>query len=320
MEQPSLPEQSLQYAVGKAYAVHGYSDWIVRLAICLLEEQMFEAKSKWRAYLQSLPGDADLEATFPVFYSDKLLAKLSGSRSLVLLEQRRKTYQDHYEKVKRAYPEWPVSQDQFFKALLLVNSRNFGIMVDGKESNAMVPFVDLLNHTRPPSETEWTFNKTEDAFTLTTTSFIPSGSSVYDSYGKRCNTRLFVGYGFTLKDNPENMATVDEVDLMLGWDNPVTQSFMRTMLGKYSSRIDVGQKTHAVQRIRERVQKALAAFETTLDQDEATLQMHESLLPLNERKILGMIMGEKRILHWFLQETSGINSQSSLKAFLERFQ
>ena len=37
---------------------------------------------------------------------------------------------------------------------------------------------------------------------------IPRGEQVYDSYGRKCNSRFFVNYGFTLEDNDDNEVVI----------------------------------------------------------------------------------------------------------------
>jgi hypothetical protein len=35
-----------------------------------------------------------------------------------------------------------------------------------------------------------------------------SGDQVYDSYGRKCNSRFFVNYGFALEDNEDNQCVI----------------------------------------------------------------------------------------------------------------
>jgi protein-histidine N-methyltransferase len=94
------------------------------------------------------------------------------------------------------------SLDRFSWARMIVCSRNFGLTIDGVKTAALVPFADMLNHYRP-RETSWTFDHSLGAFTITSLGTIASGAQVYDSYGRMCNHRFLLNYGFAVEDNTE---------------------------------------------------------------------------------------------------------------------
>ena len=85
---------------------------------------------------------------------------------------------------------------------MCVCSRNFGIVVDGIRTSAMVPYADMLNHFRP-RETKWTYEASRRAFTITSLMHIGPGAQVYDSYGQKCNHRFLLNYGFAIENNRE---------------------------------------------------------------------------------------------------------------------
>jgi len=45
-------------------------------------------------------------------------------------------------------------------------------------------------------------------FTITSLRTISRGEEVYDSYGRKCNSRFFVNYGFTLEENEDNEVVI----------------------------------------------------------------------------------------------------------------
>lgn len=94
------------------------------------------------------------------------------------------------------------SLERFSWARMIVCSRNFGLTVHGVKTAALVPFADMLNHYRP-RETSWTFDQSIDSFTITSLGTITTGAQVYDSYGKKCNHRFLLNYGFAVEDNTE---------------------------------------------------------------------------------------------------------------------
>jgi histone-lysine N-methyltransferase SETD3 len=66
----------------------------------------------------------------------------------------------------------------------------------------MVPMADMLNHYRP-RETRWGFDEDSKMFTIHSCCEIGVGDSVYDSYGKKCQHRFLLNYGFSIENNRE---------------------------------------------------------------------------------------------------------------------
>jgi protein-histidine N-methyltransferase len=85
---------------------------------------------------------------------------------------------------------------------MCVCSRNFGLIVNGIRTAALVPYADMLNHFRP-RETKWQFEDSRQGFTIITLNKISTGAQVYDSYGQKCNHRFLLNYGFSIENNTE---------------------------------------------------------------------------------------------------------------------
>lgn len=61
----------------------------------------------------------------------------------------------------------------------------------------------MLNHKRP-RQTSWTYTDDRAGFIIEALEDIKRGEQVYDSYGKKCNTRFLLNYGFINLDNDAN--------------------------------------------------------------------------------------------------------------------
>jgi len=93
-----------------------------------------------------------------------------------------------------------------------VITRIFGLVIEGTKTDGLVPYADMLNHKKPREvaggkdecETKWTFDDPRKGFTITSLRTIQRGDQVYDSYGRKCNSRFFVNYGFCLDENSED--------------------------------------------------------------------------------------------------------------------
>lgn len=108
-----------------------------------------------------------------------------------------------YDEVCRICPEFcRYSFQDFLEIRTAVGSRNFGISMNGEKRTAMIPYADMLNHFRP-RETSWTFESKLNVFTITSLTTLKAGQQVMDSYGKKCNSKFFLHYGFAVEVNRE---------------------------------------------------------------------------------------------------------------------
>lgn len=89
----------------------------------------------------------------------------------------------------------------------MVSSRIFGIQVEGVKTDGFVAYADMLNHKRP-RQTTWTYTDDMAGFIIEATEDIKRGEQVYDSYGRKCNSRFLLNYGFINLNND-----ADEVPL-----------------------------------------------------------------------------------------------------------
>ena len=166
----------------------------------MMEEHEKGPVSEYWPYLAVLPVDT---SNFPVYWSEEELAWLQGSSLLAEVGERRANFRADYDAMCRVVPgferfEYPIFQT--FRTM--VASRNFTIYVDGAKRTAMVPHADMLNHYRP-RETSWTFSQSLNSFTMTSLSPLVVGQQVMDSYGKKCNSRFLLHYGFAIEENTE---------------------------------------------------------------------------------------------------------------------
>ena len=92
-------------------------------------------------------------------------------------------------------------------ARLAVITRIFGFDINGEKHDGLVAMADMLNHKRP-HETSWNFDDSKNSFVITTTKRLLKGAQIFDSYGRKCNSRFFVNYGFALEKNEDNQAAL----------------------------------------------------------------------------------------------------------------
>jgi histone-lysine N-methyltransferase SETD3 len=155
-------------------------------------------ESFYQPYYRILPQSFD---NMPIFWTDEELELLTGSYMLKQVHDRRKNIQADYEDICRAAPEFTrFTLEEFTWARMMVASRNFGVEIDGIKTDALVPYADMLNHLRP-RQTRWTYDQSQDGFTISSLHELRAGDQVFDSYGKKCNSRFLLNYGFAVDDN-----------------------------------------------------------------------------------------------------------------------
>jgi len=190
------------------------------LASYLLQEKHKGKKSFWEPYIRILP---EKYANMPIFFSDKMLATwLTGSMTLQKIADRIDSLRREYEALRRAIPEFgKFTLWEFMWARIAVITRIFGLVIEGNKTDGLVPYADMLNHKKPSElgggkdtcETKWTYDDSRGGFIIQTLRPIQRGDQVFDSYGRKCNSRFFVNYGFALDDNHEDNEAVIRVQL-----------------------------------------------------------------------------------------------------------
>jgi len=226
----------------------------------------------------------------------------------------------------------------FFWARLAVITRIFGFKVNGKKTDGLVAMADMLNHKRP-NETSWSFDQSKNAFTILTTKRILKGSQVFDSYGRKCNSRFFVNYGFTLDFNEDNQVAIF---FDLPQNDPVSQ-IKGKLIGSNTRRfqipfehkeritkkccsylrvahatleellpltntenftiidpICIRNEAQVMYAIAEGAKTVLSGFSTSLEEDNKLLEDPTKKLTMNLRNCIIMRRGEKEVLHAYI--------------------
>ena len=159
-----------------------------------------DENSFFQPYYKILPESL---SGMPVFWTEEEYAYLKGSYLLNQTQMRKDAILKDYEEILTVDSEFSrFTLEQFAWARMIVCSRNFGGMINGVKSSGMVPMADMLNHYRP-RETRWGFDEETNMFTIHACCDIGVGDSVYDSYGKKCQHRFLLNYGFAIENNRE---------------------------------------------------------------------------------------------------------------------
>eukprot|EP00981_Chlorochromonas_danica_P008804 scaffold2312_cov165-Ochromonas_danica.AAC.44 len=173
-----------------------------------------DPNSFFKPYYDILPATL---SNMPIFWTDEELAYLEGSYMLEQIAERRAAIEADYHAICDAVPAFRryANLEEFKWARMAVCSRNFGLIINGLQTAALVPYADMLNHYRP-RETKWQFDDMLQSFTVISLQAIYSGAQVYDSYGRKCNHRFLLNYGFSVEQNIEpDGSCPNEVPILL---------------------------------------------------------------------------------------------------------
>lgn len=204
-------EMAKDSAIGKAIRESGYDirsahSWLA----CYLCQEKHDENSFWKPYIDILP---DKYSNMPVFFEDFYKKMLVGSYSLEMARTRMLDLRAEYQGIVRRCPEFrKFHLLEFVWGRLVVITRNFGLDIHGTETDALVPYADMLNHM-PDKQTDWKFNNKLDGFTMVTNRSVGRGAQIFDSYGRKAQGRYFVNYGFTIDNNFNDNDAVIMADL-----------------------------------------------------------------------------------------------------------
>lgn len=161
--------------------------------------------SEWNIYINILPQSY---SNFPIFFTDEEKKMLEGSPFLDQIEEKIVDIKADYDLICKEVPEFAqFPLREYSEIRMMVSSRIFGIQIDGVKTDGFVAYADMLNHKRP-RQTTWNYTDDRRGFVIDALDDIKRGEQVYDSYGKKCNSRFFLNYGFINLNNDANEVPV----------------------------------------------------------------------------------------------------------------
>ena len=177
------------------------------LTAYLLQEEKKGKDSKWSFYFPFLPSSY---SSFPIFYTENEMKLLEGTQFYKIVIDKKKEIREDYDWICEKYEGFKqYSYSNFCKFREVVSSRIFGVTMKGKKNDIIAPYADLFNHCRPRS-THWAYEDDQNSFIVSSIENLNCGMEVFDSYGRKCNARFLLNYGFTIENNED-----DEVKVIL---------------------------------------------------------------------------------------------------------
>lgn len=192
-------EVAMESKIGRAIQKSGYEmrsehSW---LAVYLMQEK-HNQNSFWKPYIDILP---DKYGNMPMLFGDLYRKFLKGSYAITMGQNRMDSLRKEYDGICGQCPEFRKYMFmEFVWGRLAVITRIFGLNIHGKKTSALVPYADMLNHITE-KQTDWQYDDKLKGYTMITNRSVARGEQIFDSYGRKCNGRYFVNYGFTIDQN-----------------------------------------------------------------------------------------------------------------------
>ena len=177
------------------------------LACFLLAERAKGEASAWAAALAAMPERYDCLVAWSAAEAAALPADWRGFHA----DLRRRHLAD-LERLRGQLPEAAhLTEAGWTWAAAAVHSRSMDLARPGGEGRLVVlaPGADLFNHSLDVAAGKsHRLSADGEAVEVVATRAYAEGEEVFISYGKKPNSRLLIGYGFVLPDNPHDRVEV----------------------------------------------------------------------------------------------------------------
>ena len=189
---------AMESPIGKKMMHHGFRQSLLSpkhsfLTTYILQEEQKGPGSYFHPFIDILPKSFE---NFPIFFTEEEKKELEGSPFLKQVEEKIDDVKTDYDNICDKVPEYEnFPFTRFSQIRMMVSSRIFGMNIEGTKTDGFVPMADMLNHKRP-KQTTWTYTDEQKGFVIEALHDINRNEEVFDSYGKKCNSRFFLNYGF----------------------------------------------------------------------------------------------------------------------------
>lgn len=187
----------------------------------LIQQYLLGSKSFWSPYIQTLPQPQALNSwSLPPFWTEDDATFLEGTNAGVAIEEIRSNLKNEFKKARKILKEANFPGWQDYTRLLynwsysMFTSRSFRpstiISDQVRESvlpsncgiddfSILLPVFDLANHSLL-AKVQWDTRTRADACLLRCHDMYKPGDQIFNNYGKKTNSELFLAYGFVIPE------------------------------------------------------------------------------------------------------------------------
>lgn len=187
----------------------------------LIQQHLLGAKSFWSPYIQTLPQPYNLHSwSLPPFWAEDDAAFLEGTNAGVAIEEIQNNLKSEFKKARKILKEADFPGWQDYTRLLynwsycIFTSRSFRpstVLPDPvreavippncgiDDFSILLPVFDLANHSLL-AKIQWDTRTQPDACLLRCHDTYKPGDQIFNNYGKKTNSELFLAYGFIIPE------------------------------------------------------------------------------------------------------------------------
>ncbi len=173
--------------------------------VIFIFNQLRNPSPEFKLYIETIPKSYK---EFPTFYKDTDLAIVKNSLLENFINYELGEIKQTMDLIKKTNIADNFKLSEVKHADIAVLSRNFLVKIKKKKNllNVLAPYTDLFNYNPSPN-TSWTdiLNSEDDFFTLIADKDIKKGDEIYVDYGNDDDSKLLSYYGFTLKNNKNDL-------------------------------------------------------------------------------------------------------------------
>ena len=174
----------------------------------LLEAQ--NPESFWKPYIDIFPKDA---SHFPIFYSENEMRLLKGLLCLRNIQERKVEIRNEYNRIAQEIPIiGKLGERMFGHYRILVTSRYITTTIKSERTNALIPFLDMINFDAK-SQIDWNYENKAEGLIVKAKEFIRCGTQLTKQCEIESNIEYLLTYGSVLEDNVN-----DELEFKIGLD------------------------------------------------------------------------------------------------------
>jgi histone-lysine N-methyltransferase SETD3 len=197
------PQVAKESVIGKLIAALGSNvtdhDYMAAFLLEMKRDGGF-----WKPYIDMLPTDC---SHIPLTFSQSEVDELRGSYIFRAIRNRRGAHGWLYDQLlSPVLKEQGFTREEFTWAKCMTTSRAYRVALGRRESLALVPLADMLEHSQ--KNNVLSNHEAETGFLLTARGAAEAGAPLFATYGKICNARMLNVYGGRMEQNPDNLAEI----------------------------------------------------------------------------------------------------------------
>lgn len=251
--------------------------------------------------------------TFPNYISDNDVKLLENTDAINLINSKKEVLDHDINLLYKIKSVKKFPFDLLKKYYFIISSRLFTVTSNGKSLMALVPYIDMLNHNNNIDNfILWDYDENKKCFCAKTDNYIDEGEEIFDSYGTKSNTELYITYGFTQEENRRKSVTLEfnnnKYECIETYDHKKNKlPELLNNIKEYITNKEQNLSTKEIEIIKflkfiEICENKLNKYKTKLKDD--IKERESNNISINKYNILNVLISEKELLNQFISSSN----------------